>query len=67
MPRNAVRSVLAVAISCWVTLASGCCCCHRQPPCEPCALSCYGLHYEPCDCNNEIRDRLNQWSDIVLP
>lgn len=61
--------LLGLAGSC-LLLLSGCCgpCCgiHKvyQHP-EP---SCVGLHYqECCTCSDDVRDRINQLSDMLLP
>ncbi|MGE5192557.1 MAG: hypothetical protein ACM3U2_08645 [Deltaproteobacteria bacterium] len=74
MLRNAVRAgLLSVAAGC-ILLAAGCngTCFYSGRRCptiyDPCCRSCCGLQYEGCcTCRDDLRDRVNQVSDIFLP
>jgi hypothetical protein len=64
------RAAMLCVVAGLLALLSGCCgtfcttCRVYQHP-EP---SCCGLHYAGCcTCTDDIRDRINQLTDIVLP
>ena len=79
---KAVRAGLLCLIVGLLLSLSGCCCscvcgifgtCGKAncnslsyPPCPP--RACYGLHYcGECTCSDDVKDRINQVSDIYLP
>ena len=74
MLRNVVRAgIVCLAAACLVP-GAGCCgtCFYSGRQCrtvyDPCCRSCCGLQYEECcTCRDDLRDRANQITDIILP
>jgi len=74
MLRNGVRPVLLIVAAACLVQLGGCCGTlfwsgKRCPTIyDPCCRSCCGLQYEECcTCRDDIRDRINQVSDIFSP
>ena len=58
-----VAGSLAMLSGCCGTCWSNICKVYEHP--DP---ACYGLHYEGCcTCRDDVRDRVNQLTDIFLP
>jgi hypothetical protein len=69
---NAVRAGLFCALAGCLLLTQGCGVLCYSNQCrtiyDPDCRACYGIPYEGrCTCRDEIRDRINQVSDIFLP
>ena len=74
MLRNAVRKVFVCLAALSLLPIAGCCgtCWYSgrqcRTICDPCPRSCCGLQYEECcTCRDDVRDRVNQMTDILLP
>ena len=72
MLRNAVRHGGLCLVAGSLLSVTGCCGVRHSTPCptiyNPCTRACYGLEYSGggCTCEDDVKDRINQVSDIFL-